>query len=38
VTYIDLRGNDGFDKILKFKLSLLMLRNIEKLRSNGVLV
>ena len=38
ITNIDLRGNQGFNKNIKFKLSLLMIRNIDKLRENGILV
>jgi hypothetical protein len=38
LTNIDLRGNEGFNKQVKFKLSLLMIRNIDKLREQGVLV
>lgn len=38
ITNIDLRGNQGFNKTIKFKLSLLMIRNIDKLRENGILV
>ena len=38
LTNIDMRNNSGFDKTLKFKMSLIMLRNIDKLRSSGVMV
>ena len=33
ITNIDLRENDGFDRMVKFKLSLVMIRNIDRLRS-----
>ena len=29
---IDFRDNSGFDKEIKYKLSMIMLRNIDKLR------
>lgn len=32
LTNIDFRENDGYDKIFRFKLSCLMMRNIEQLR------
>ena len=32
VTNLDLRENEGLTKQLKFKLSLVMLRNIDRLR------
>lgn len=38
ITNIDLRANEGFNKQLKFKLSLVMIRNIDILRSKGILV
>jgi hypothetical protein len=38
ITNIDLRGNQGFDKTIKFKLSLIMIRNIDKLRAAGIFV
>ena len=38
LTNIDLRNNTGFDQDIKFKLSLIMLRNIDKLRSSGIMV
>lgn len=38
VTYLDMRENSGYDKVVRFKLSLIMLRNIEKLRMQGVMV
>lgn len=38
ITNIDLRGNQGFDKTIKFKLSLIMIRNIDKLRNDGIFV
>jgi hypothetical protein len=38
LTNIDMRNNLGFDQEIKFKLSLIMLRNIDKLRSSGIMV
>ena len=38
ITNIDLRENEGFNKQLKFKLSLIMIRNIDLLRSKGTQV
>lgn len=38
LTNIDLRGNQGFNKTVKFKISLIMIRNIDKLREKGILV
>lgn len=38
ITNIDLRENDGFDRNVKFKLSLVMIRNIDRLRGQGVMV
>ena len=38
VTNIDLRENEGFNRQLKFKLSLVMIRNIDILRSKGIMV
>lgn len=38
ITNIDLRDNDGFNKELKFQLSLCMIRNIDLLRKQGVMV
>jgi len=38
LTNIDLSENDGFDQQMKFKLSLIMMRNIERLRQLGVMV
>ena len=35
LTNLDLRENACFDRELMFKLSLIMLRNIDKLRSSG---
>ena len=36
LTNIDLRHNTGVNKQLKFSLSLIMLRNISKLRASGI--
>ena len=33
ITNIDMRQNDCFDKNVKFKLSLVMIRNIDRIRS-----
>ena len=38
LTNIDFRENQGFDRDLKFKLSLIMLRNIDRLRTSGTMV
>ena len=38
ITNIDFRENPGFDQEVKFRLSLIMLRNIDKLRVSGVMV
>lgn len=38
LTNIDFRNNDCFDRQLKFQLSLIMIRNIDKLRSEGTMV
>lgn len=38
LTNIDFRNNECFDRQLKFKLSLIMIRNIDKLRSQGTMV
>lgn len=38
LTNIDLRDNDGYDHHMRFKLSLIMMRNIERLRQNGIMV
>lgn len=38
LTNIDFRNNECFDKQLKFRLSLIMIRNIDKLRSQGTMV
>ena len=37
MTNIDIRENEGFNVDVKFRLSLLMLRNIDKMRANGVM-
>jgi hypothetical protein len=38
ITNIDFRGNSGFNKTVKFKLSLIMIRNMDKLREKGIQV
>ena len=38
LTNIDFRENEGFNKQLKFKLSLVMIRNIDIVRAKGVMV
>jgi len=38
LTNIDLRANEGFNKSIKYKLSMVMLRNMDRLRSQGVIV
>jgi len=38
ISNIDFRDNTGFDKEIKFRLSLIMLRNIDKLRGSGIMI
>ena len=38
ISNIDFRDNSGFDKEIKFRLSLIMLRNIDKLRGSGIMI
>lgn len=38
LTNIDFRENEGYNKILKYKLSLIMMRNIDLIRAKGVFV
>jgi len=38
LTNIDLRNNEGYNKSIKYKLSLVMLRNMDRLRSQGTIV
>lgn len=33
-----MRENEGFDAQMKFKLNLIMMRNIERLREQGIMV
>ena len=38
ITNIDLRENEGYNRQMKFQLSLVMIRNIDLLRAEGVMV
>jgi hypothetical protein len=38
ITNLDLRLNEGLTKDVKFRLSLMMIRNIDRLRKQGTMV
>ena len=38
LTNVDFRQNEGFNKQIKFKLSLIMIRNIDSLRAKGIFI
>lgn len=38
ITNVDLRENEGYTRQMKFQLSLVMIRNIDLLRAQGVMV